>query len=374
MKKIIFLSVISLFCSTAFASVVNDVTTLEQATTLDQDDMYLINYYQDLLWWIAAACPSSDIESAKVYVWQIQKSLEKQYAPLSQWQILNETITLHDHLLSLQPRLAQIWWQHFCTLKYILYAMQDWLRDKHVALMETTGIIRDFDGFVLGWPVHWADVKLELMDTYIDELADYETRLGQSINFQQWWQLVTDSEVWRQIWDKSTRIMQLTVYKALVSLKEAWLFTDADINELNWKFLLNMHLSCNSFHGNYKVTETLDHRWSHVSYKTEEVPLDVNACGNYFLIKELPFHFYKIVVHELGHHFYYYHDREWNDNFEAICRSWNTCSVNDYVSSYAQSNAIEDYAEHFMHRFLDIAPPVWAKWAQKTMHFDNLRN
>gem|GEM_PF-6363328 len=40
---------ISLFCSTAFASVVNDVTTLEQATTLDQDDMYLINYYQDLL-------------------------------------------------------------------------------------------------------------------------------------------------------------------------------------------------------------------------------------------------------------------------------------------------------------------------------------
>ena len=230
---------------------------------------------------------------------------------------------------------------------------------------------RDRDNkFVLWGQVHWADIKIELLDGYIEELQWYEDELGMVIAFDDWYDLVTNDANRSQIWIKSERIMKLTVYKALVELRRSWLFSDEDIKELHDKFKLNMHLSCDSFHGNYKVTETLDHHGSHVSFETNEVPLDVNVCGNYFLLKDLPFHFYKIVVHEMWHHFYYYGDRVWNSDFESICRSAQECSADDFVSQYATTNPVEDYAEHFMYRFLNLIPWNTDVLQKKTAHFE----
>ncbi len=83
---------------------------------------------------------------------------------------------------------------------------------------------------------------------------------------------------WVKVSEKNKKIMQLTVYKAMTELRNAGLLTEADVQELKDKFVLNMRLSCDSFHGNYRVTETFDHTGEHIEFSTDEVPLDVNVC------------------------------------------------------------------------------------------------
>jgi hypothetical protein len=90
--------------------------------------------------------------------------------------------------------------------------------------------------------------------------------------------------------------------------------------------------------------------------------LRVNLCGNFFMIRDLAQAYEKIVAHELWHHFYYFHDRLERDTYADICRASsaqinNECKRSDFVSEYAYwNNSSEDYAEHFMHWFLDILP------------------
>ena len=97
----------------------------------------------------------------------------------------------------------------------------------------------------------------------------------------------------------------------------------------------------------------------HVAYDTQGMYFKVNLCGNFFVIRSLAETYQKIVVHELGHHFYYYHDNETHDAFTNIC--WvntdtkkSSCQSSDFVSDYAQTLSVEDYAEQFMYWFLDL--------------------
>ncbi len=371
MKKVLFCLLWMLFTWVSYASVVQEISSLEDSYSVLTSDIYLINYYDDILDWIQVSCPAQSIESSEKYIQQLTRSLEGRYNALSLAIQLNESLNLHNKLMRAQSRLNKIWWEHYCALKYILYSMQSRLRDHHIQIMESTGIIKDFDWFELWWAIHWKEAKIELLDFYINELLPYKQQLWFELNFKTWDEFYTNDSTWQKVWDKSQELMKLTLYKAMVELKNAWLFTDTDIQELNWKFLLNMHLSCNSFHGNYKVTETLDPYNNHIGYRTEEVPLDVNVCWNYFLLNELPYHFYKIVIHEMWHHFYYFHDRLGNSDFENICWQGSVCAQTDFVSIYAQSNPIEDYAEHFMHRFLRIIPYTSGKITEKTKHFES---
>ena len=64
-----------------------------------------------------------------------------------------------------------------------------------------------------------------------------------------------------------------------------------------------------------------------------------------------------IVIHELGHHVWWYKDPEVT-RFTQICRSDDKrmngrCTPRDFVSEYAQTSAEEDYAEHFQQRFIN---------------------
>lgn len=88
----------------------------------------------------------------------------------------------------------------------------------------------------------------------------------------------------------------------------------------------------------------------------------------------MPEIFSKIVVHELAHHFYYYHD-DAVEEFEEICRTDfsernGRCMAQDFVSDYAQTASVEDYAEHFMYRYLDLPIGNNAILNQKTSHFE----
>ena len=52
-----------------------------------------------------------------------------------------------------------------------------------------------------------------------------------------------------------------------------------------------------------------------------------------------------------------------------MLRKRSSCTNDDFVSDYATSQAVEDYAEHFMHRFLDAIPRHTDTLATKTNHF-----
>ena len=375
MKKIFLLLLLILWMNTSVSanSAVDQISSLESGTTLASDDIYMINYYYDLLKWVSASCSAPDINTAKNYSSSIIKSLDTKYAGMSIGDQLHESRKLHDKLLSFQFTLNRIWWEHYCSLKYILYTVQSHLRDYHVWIMKNTWIIRDFDGFVLWGAIHGEAAKLEILDSYIAKLQPYELQLWETIDFIDGDSVTSDDDAWVKVSEKNKKIMQLTVYKAMTELRNAGLLTEADVQELKDKFVLDLRLSCDSFHGNYRVTETFDHTGEHIKFSTDEVPLDVNVCWNYFLLKELPEHFYKIVIHELGHHFYYYRDRVWHENFENICWSWSQCTANDFVSDYAKTSAIEDYADHFMHRFLKLPVPQSAIIDRKNQHFNAFR-
>lgn len=105
--------------------------------------------------------------------------------------------------------------------------------------------------------------------------------------------------------------------------------------------------------------------------------MKVNLCGNYFVLRDLDIIFEKIVTHELAHHFYYYHDTK-RFSFEDICWKNDTvkraeCSSKDFVTEYAQTLSTEDYAEHFMYRFLDLIDESTSIIERKSAHFEQYK-
>lgn len=376
MKKFIFgLCIFLWFTSIVTANTLEtkqQIRTFETSNNFHDGDMYLTYYFYDYLKLIWDVCPASDIESAKGYVEMMKNNLWSKYGKMSTAKQLKATFDMYAHLMRVHPRLDVLPAEYYCILKYTIAGIQERLRDLHIWHMETTGIIKDFDWFTVSGPIHGFDIKNELLDEHIHALSMYENSFWDEMRLVKRNDFRSENDQRSTIAQKSERIMVLSVYKALSKLIEKWLLDSEDISQLSGKITLWMEASCSTFHGNYTVTETLNHHWEHISYNVDNLPVDVNVCGNYFMLQELPDFFYKIVVHELGHHFYYFHDRLGNQNFTNICRSGgaNSCQQTDFVSNYAQTIGEEDYAEHFMHRFLDLDDDHSETIRRKSAHFE----
>jgi hypothetical protein len=171
--------------------------------------------------------------------------------------------------------------------------------------------------------------------------------------------------------------METTIYKVLYDLQQADLFDANDISVLEDKIIFEYVEACGMVNGKYEIKETLTSKGEHISFATEALHLRVNLCPNFFVIRDLPTIYEKIVTHEFGHHFYYYHDYPSYEAFEDICRTSieqqkDMCNEDDFVSDYAQTLSVEDYAEHFMYWFLDLLPDHPSSHLQaKANHFDN---
>lgn len=360
-----------------YATPLDDISAVESQTTIAQDDLYLINYYDDLIKTVVASCPESDIALGITRADEIQSKLITLHQSYSLGEQLNHTIHLHDSLAALQSQwLQNLSPQRYCALKYIVYSIQSRARDTHLSVMTDTGIIKDFERFAPWWPIHGYDIKEELMLWYIQDRSRYKDLLWVTLEFQKWKQIAGIDYPSIDLMKHSKELMKLTVYKTLYDLRERGLFDDADIQELQDKIRLDMQLSCGTFHGNYSVKENFIN-WKHESFEVQSIPLNVNVCGNYFLLHQLPHHYLKIVTHELAHHYYYFHDNDHHHTYENICRKdtfakKGGCTDDDFVTDYAQTQAAEDYAEHFMHWFLgDIPDTNSGIISKKTTYFEN---
>lgn len=359
-----------------FARPIDEISRLEQQLWFWTADMYMTNYYYDLLEWVKNACSAEQINQAEWYAAGMRASLTRKYALMTQWEQLNDTLKLYNRLERAHKKLWVLPESYYCILKYVVLDIQDMLRERHIWIMESTWIIKDFEWFRTWWTIEWYAVKKELLEYYLKEYAWYEEKLWVTFTLPLKNKLSGLSNEWQTIADMSTELMKRAVYKSLYEMYQAWFIENKDLVLLSDKIELTQELSCGSFHGNYSVTETFDHVWNLVDQQPVSVPLSVNVCWNYFLLKELDFHYTKIIVHEMAHHYYYFHENDVSSTFWKNCRvsetsQNNQCSDNDFVSEYAQTNMLEDYAEHFMYWFLDIIPQETVIINKKTKHFEN---
>jgi hypothetical protein len=357
------------------ASVIDDIGAIEDQTSIAEDNLYLVGYYRQLLEDIEGVCPGADIALAKKYIGIITEGLSDDYNQLSSTQQLQRTIGLYDRLAAIQRTLpARVGVDDYCAVSYTLYGVQSWLRDSHMKVIQASWILNDFGTLAATGTIYAYDIKLEILDTWIAELQPYASKLGHSIDFNED-RLKGLDDKYEAIGTKSEALMKLMVYKTFSELIERGLFTLDDVKELDDKITLYREQSCSSFHGNYQIRQTTDSKGNHIRYDTIEMPLVINVCGNYFGINSLYEHFEELITHELGHHFYYYYDREGRSDFEDICRSDEDtqngqCNESGFVSDYAQTLAPEDYAEHFTHRFLDTIPATNTTILRKSAHFN----
>lgn len=353
------------------------IEAVEQEHGVADTTMYTMIYMRELDNAFEKTCDAASLNTGKERFTLIEKKLDKKYRWLSQAEVLDHSWLLYERLQDMHDKKANILDdEQYCTVKYIMYHTQQYLREKHLAILKDTEIVNDFgtldNSNLYGWTT-----KRDFLDMKLKMLVPYKKKLGVSFSFDEENQEFRSSlDVSRQeLLDRSKLMMQLTIYKVLYNLKQAKLFTTEDINILKDKVVFEYVDSCEMINGRYDIKETLKSSGEHVKYETEALYLKVNVCGNFFIIRDLDKTYEKIVTHELGHHFYYYHDRTGHDDFKNIC--WSNeqeqngqCSADDFVSDYAQTASVEDYAEHFMHWFLDIVPHTSKKIREKTTHFD----
>lgn len=375
-----YIYVLALVFSTSvyiFASPQDEIAILEDELQITDVDMYTMIYLRELSEWLHDVCSEALLDEWHVWVQRITKNLDSIYADMNQAQILQHSRVLYERLRMQHTLTAdRLPGNEYCVVKWVMYHVQQHLRDVHLAILEESEIVKDFEWFDVQ-ALHGRSVKKVYLEERIDELEVYKERLGEDISFtiqNPWFDDALDAER-KELLSLNATIMKLTVYKVLYDLIDAGLFTRKDVDILTDVIELEYVDTCGVVNGKYEIKETLSSSGKHISYETQRLYLKVNVCGNFFVLRDMTDIYEKIVTHELGHHFYYYHDRVTHDDFKDICRSSvnqikDNCKESDFVSDYAQTLAVEDYAEHFMYRFLDILPRSNSILESKSRHFE----
>lgn len=379
MRKSIFIFILCLSVFLPFFSfaVLKNVAQIEKTKGIAETTMYTMIYIRDINTALQQDCDVPSLDTGKAWFEKIKYILEKKYQGKSNAWILEHSWNLYTTLEKAhQEKVDMLPDDQYCAMKYILYHTEQYLREKHLDILKQTNIIKDFDGFdsteIYGWAT-----KHDLLDMKLKTLVPYIKELGTTLSFKEknpeFKQGLTGAK--KELFERSKGMMQLSLYKSLYQLKQAQIFTQEDINILKDKTVLEYVDNCQKVNGRYEIKETLKNNGEHIKYETEALDLKVNICGNFFILRDLDKTYEKIITHELGHHFYYYHDRLGHKNFENIC--WKDidhqngkCKSTDFVSDYAQTASVEDYAEHFMHWFLHLIPKESRILHEKSQHFE----
>lgn len=176
---------------------------------------------------------------------------------------------------------------------------------------------------------------------------------------------------------KAQELMQVMVAQTMLDLKERKLISQQEINDLASKIQFEYVAACGIFNGKYELKQVFRGD-TLVSQAPNSLTLKINLCPSYFVIRDLTDIYRKIITHELGHHIYYFTDPK-SEEFTSVCwtgekNRTSSCSNDDFVTAYAQTSGLEDYAEHFMHRFIGETIGTSPVLQQKSLHFDTLES
>lgn len=152
----------------------------------------------------------------------------------------------------------------------------------------------------------------------------------------------------------------LSANTALENIDDLWIFTSDEMEEIEDKIIIDFVSSCDKIRGTHKIFQYYS-EWALFDTKLQEITLTVPLCNSYQYIDQIDEQVQKLLTHEIGHYLYYFKDESRAD-FENICRvtengiQENICERDNFVTSYSQTNAEEDYAETFSR---------WVVWHQE---------
>lgn len=164
--------------------------------------------------------------------------------------------------------------------------------------------------------------------------------------------------------------------KTLDELIAEKLITPADKALMKGKVTLQYVTNCSEFDGKISLKQRFDSNKSRVKNELIGFNINVNICFEPWFGDDLESSVKQIIAHELGHFFYYFHDKT-PKLFEALCRTSSptipSCTRKSFVSDYAMSAPEEDYAESFAFWFLKkLDPGKNSQLIAKKSYFDNI--
>jgi len=102
-------------------------------------------YNADMIETLDGACDQSTISLAKKYASEIVVSLDQETIRLDDAEELEWSYNWYNKLQDEQVKSYIYDERVFCSVKYILYEVQDYLRESHIDLLEDNGLFGDFD-------------------------------------------------------------------------------------------------------------------------------------------------------------------------------------------------------------------------------------
>lgn len=382
-----FSKIIALVCTTAiFISTVSamwpvqsQVRELEQESEIDQSTIYTNITYRPIRKILESQCSTPSVEKAKVIQESAERLVDSRYGSDGAY-LLTDTQQIYTLITRLHDNLKSFGDERYCTAKYVLNAIQLRLREIHLNYMEDTGLLEEFEWVnELDLNINAFDAKVWIFDMHIRNYRSASSRLGAAIqpkilNSEFINILSPEQEI---LLIKAQQLMEAMIAQTMLDLKERKFLSQEEINDLSAKIEFEYVAACGVFNGKYELKQVYRGD-TLVSQAPNSLTFKINLCPSYFVIRDITDIYRKIITHELWHHIYYFTDDQ-RDEFTQMCRSWdkdrtNACTTKDFVTAYAQTSALEDYAEHFMHWF--IAEEIWNTTIlqQKSRHFQELEN
>ncbi|PZM85660.1 MAG: hypothetical protein DLD55_06295 [candidate division SR1 bacterium] len=149
-----------------------------------------------------------------------------------------------------------------------------------------------------------------------------------------------------------------------------------EAGEIQEKIKINFFPSCEKAKGSFHLLQHKKTKEKHF----KALKLNIGICQDKSYLAKYKEYFKQILAHELGHYLYFFKDQK-SENFNSICWSKrkNTCKHEEFITTYAQQNQEEDYAESFAYWYKDQGKekefgsvPANEALLRKEKHFETL--
>jgi hypothetical protein len=315
-------------------SLIDTQTLLERALNFSESRVSQKISYPIIYALLESKCPTDVIDETKQLA-ATMKSASTSDTQTSKSYLAKKFTSIKKLLLAINtPDEAT-----FCKQKYLFYTL----------LEQTQLLYLESDGTTKITP-QIANITTPPVPTTTKE-PTHDSAPTEVITEQTYLRLInkTDSLSNPADFDLASRA-EAQVQKEIGKLIDFGFLGKSDIKTLNEKININYVNGCGTTKGSYHMTQKTDGS----NRKFKAINLNINLCSTEKYLKNFERYVRQILVHELGHYFYYFKDTL-SSTFNPICREGETliCTSDDFVSTYAMTNADEDYAESFTHWYLE---------------------
>lgn len=158
------------------ASIKGELLAAETALDFSDKTMYTMSQFTTLLQDIHDICPSESLSKIEPFVQRLEQKYEKNYANMSDADVLYNSRSLYEQIRGAQDRLRKFDENELCSAKYIMYRLQFWLRNIHITKLQDTALIDDMDTYdpeeLRGY-----EIKLAYLNRLIEVYQPYTKRL-----------------------------------------------------------------------------------------------------------------------------------------------------------------------------------------------------